>query len=365
MKAFSRLDRYVASLFVKSYGMCLFFFVGLYLVAQNLSNLRHYVDAARVFDLSAWELFDSILHYSAVDVPFVFLLSSPFITLMAAIFTLLHLRASNEITPILTSGVSLYRALLPILLGGALLTAGMIGMQEWFVPRLSLERTRLRSFLEERENPNESDQVPIVQDRKGNHAFVERWIYDAEKAEGFHITKIEPDTKTIREVNAVWAIWDDESHRWILGGGEERVRHEDGRTTSRSVDSVEGTGITPSLLLSKMKDPIDLSFTELAMLFRMDPANPTWRILLHFHVTFPLANLLLLLLGLPLALRPEARGTLVGIAECAGVCVSYFLLDYIMRELGTRGVLHPVMAVWTPVILYGSLGITLFDSMRT
>jgi lipopolysaccharide export LptBFGC system permease protein LptF len=88
-------------------------------------------------------------------------------------------------------------------------------------------------------------------------------------------------------------------------------------------------------------------------------------VLLHYHLTFPLSNLLLLLLGLPFVLRPGSRSLLLGMVIAIMICGAYFAFDAMCRNFGEKGELHPVLAAWFGVIFFGSLGIVLLDSVKT
>ena len=93
--------------------------------------------------------------------------------------------------------------------------------------------------------------------------------------------------------------------------------------------------------------------------------KPKWKVLLHYHLTFPLSNLLLLLLGLPFVLRPGARSIMLGMVIAIVICGAYFAFDAMMRNLGEKENLHPVLAAWFAVIFFGSLGVVLLDSVKT
>jgi lipopolysaccharide export LptBFGC system permease protein LptF len=47
------------------------------------------------------------------------------------------------------------------------------------------------------------------------------------------------------------------------------------------------------------------------------------------------------------------------------LCIGFFAADLVFRNLGLQATLDPRIAAWMPVLLFGSLGIVLYDSMRT
>jgi lipopolysaccharide export LptBFGC system permease protein LptF len=82
-------------------------------------------------------------------------------------------------------------------------------------------------------------------------------------------------------------------------------------------------------------------------------------------VTFPLANVVLLLVGLPFLMQFErGRGT-EGLVAGFLLCVFYFAADFVSLNLGMQGQIDPILASWLPPLFFGSLGLVLFGSIRT
>ena len=120
------------------------------------------------------------------------------------------------------------------------------------------------------------------------------------------------------------------------------------------------------LLAIKGRDkPLELSFSEIDSLLRAEPNDRGYLTLLQYSITFPIANLLLLLVSLPLLLGRERGHQLEGLVGGFLMCVVYFAVDFVCRALGMEGTLSPLVSSWLPVLLFGSLGIALFESART
>jgi lipopolysaccharide export LptBFGC system permease protein LptF len=116
-------------------------------------------------------------------------------------------------------------------------------------------------------------------------------------------------------------------------------------------------------MVAQEKEPFDLSFAELGQLFASSK-QPRFQVLMHYHVTFPAANLLLLLLAVPFVLRYDRQRVMSGLAVAFFLCVAYFAVDAALRGMGEK-TLHPVLAAWFAPLFFGALGITLFDGVRT
>ncbi len=73
----------------------------------------------------------------------------------------------------------------------------------------------------------------------------------------------------------------------------------------------------------------------------------------------------LLLLGIPFVLRERHKSPVAGVGLCLVLSSAYFVVDFLLRDLGNRGSLPPVAAAWLPPLVFGSLGLATYDSMRT
>ena len=96
-----------------------------------------------------------------------------------------------------------------------------------------------------------------------------------------------------------------------------------------------------------------------------EPSNSQFQTLAQYSLTFPLAGLVLLLVGLPFVVVSERGRAGERIARGFFLCVVYFGVDFVARTLGLQGELGPVFSGWFPLVLFGSLGVVLTASMRS
>ena len=144
LELFGRIDRYIAGLFVGAYFTSLLLVVGLAVIIDVASNLDYF---------TPWESGESaptslILRYYALNAPFLYLQVAPFVTVSAALFSVVKLSRHNELVACLNAGVSARRAVVPLFLGGALAALGMVALRELATERLGPERDRLRHLLD-------------------------------------------------------------------------------------------------------------------------------------------------------------------------------------------------------------------------
>ena len=86
----------------------------------------------------------------------------------------------------------------------------------------------------------------------------------------------------------------------------------------------------------------------------------------HSRVASPLINFVLLFLGIPFVVGFErmSRNIFLRVGISILICCAFFVLSYICMNLGNMGILHPVLAAWLPGVVFGCLGLFLFDGMR-
>jgi LPS export ABC transporter permease LptG len=85
-----------------------------------------------------------IVEVFVLSLPFIIAMTLPMAVLLAVLYTFSHLAADNEITAMRASGISVYQALTPVLLWGAVMAALNFGFVDQILPRTN---ARLRALL--------------------------------------------------------------------------------------------------------------------------------------------------------------------------------------------------------------------------
>jgi len=86
---------------------------------------------------------------------------------------------------------------------------------------------------------------------------------------------------------------------------------------------------------------------------------------LNFKLTFPLASLIMALLGIPFAFSMGKRGTLVGIGLSVVIAIVFWGATATFRSLGYVNYLSPFLAAWGPSLIFGAVGLYLISTLKT
>lgn len=377
---FGRLDRYVGRVFAGAYLLAALLVVGLFFVVDLAGNLDDYLKPAR--DGTPTPL-AKVARYYLLNLPFLYLQVAPFVTLIAGLFTVARLQKAREVIAALSAGVSARRLLAPVFAGGLLLTAAVMGLREYVVATIGFERSVLRVELD--------DHTPWIvlekvrpKDVEGRMFQVERfWLADRDALggaawdrRGLDLARFEGFT-AVREVNGVWRSYRVATGRWDASASPptwrlEGARLEEVGPTERDDSPLGGLdgplAFTPFDVWVAWKgrnQTLDLSFAEASYLARRDPQNVQYRTLRLYFLSFPLANVVLLLVGLPFLLQYERGRGSEGIVAGFLLCVVYFAADFVTLNLGMQGQIGPIWACGLPAVVFGSLGLVLTGTLRT
>jgi lipopolysaccharide export system permease protein len=349
------------------------YLVGLFLLVDFVTRLDKFLEAKAEIEKTGRTLAGAMLQYYAAGVPLIVLQVAPFVTVMGACMALVDLRRWNELYPMMESGRSLARILAPVVAFSALLTAVLVVAHDGLAPLAVQARIEVERAMEN-DVGHVTYRLPHVRDGAGNTWSIYGWDPVAEVAEGARSAPFKAKGRTYdlleipkmtwRKTEGAPGGWFPEKGRLFLPAGD----RPGGSDTVLEVpsDRAVPTDITPSdIELARASEDIEgLSTSGLRRLRDRHPGLPYLSVLLYRRITYPLANLILLLVGVPLVLRGEGASLFLSVLAALGVCAGYFVFDSIACDLGGRGVLPAGVATWLATIAFGAAGVTLMDAAR-
>jgi lipopolysaccharide export system permease protein len=358
------LDRYVARAVVGSLAASLVFFLFLTILLDLLSNLGNYLDRADKEGIGTLSLFGYLAGYYVKLAPFTFVGIAPFITVIGCMFAVARLMGSNELQPMLFVGRSMGRVLRPTLLCATVMALCMVSCWQWVVPTMATDLGEARAFLAGGERAIKN--VVLEERRAGFMLHVGQYDADTRQMDDVRLLRVGDQPGDAALIKAAAASWDAATGDWRLQDGVRKTADKD-----RPCAFLGTPQWTPQVVLQRGQENVDsevLSYDELLETRKQRPNSIGVAMALHRHIAYPLANVILLLLSLPFAIHFERGSRIERVLSAIGVCVvcvAYLLFDLTCQNLGYGGHLHPVVAAWSPTILFGALGVVLFSGVRT
>ena len=368
-----RLDRYVLKRFLGFYGLSLLYLVGLFLLVDVVARLDRFLDAGEQLRADGRSVAGTALEYYASSLPVLVLQVAPFVTVMGACMALVDLRRWNELYPMMEAGRSLARILAPVVAFSVAVTVVLIVAQDRFAPRAVEARIRIERAMEDPEDRAKS-RVPHVRDSAGNVWSLSKWDPATGTAEGvravpFRVGAAEYDVLEVPRMR--WGRGPDGKAGWLPEGGR-LLAAADRPGSAEAERTVPArlplpTSLAPADIEMALAsaDLEGLSTGRLQRLRDRSPELPYLTVLLHRRVTFPLANLVLLLVGVPLVLRGSGASIFFSVLAALGVCTAYFVVDAVACDFGGRGILPAGVATWLSTVLFGAAGIAMMDAQRS
>lgn len=358
-----RLDRYVLGSFLRHWFVVATAFVALFTMLDLVGHSDEIAEAKQAYGSVA----AITLRYYLWNAPFLLVQFAPYVTLLAALSTVMQLLRNREWTPMLTAGRSAWRAFLPMLVAAAGLGFLLSGVREVGFRQLQVERAQLQHQLFEQEDWRPTELwVRGPRDERLQVRAIEPFGDQADprpRLVGLEMFSLGPRGEDV-SLRADAARWDGQS--WILSGGRRTVAGDQAR--EEGVDRLEQAGLAPKDFLRAwfgQHQPLELTAFDARELLARDPGHRQAATLGWSLSAAPWVHVVLLLLGLPFVLSFERRTSLEGVAVGLLLCAFFFVADFLFQDLGQRGVLSPWLAGTGPVLLFGALGIWGQDRLAT
>lgn len=355
------LDRYV----MREFGKLFMLFV---LAVPLLFILGDWTDNLDTFTQDGISTGRVALSY-LYQLPQFVLYSLPIGALIATVFTVGNMTRHSEMAAAKAGGVSFYRALRTLPLIGVVLTLVGLGLSE-LVP--VTERLR-RQTLGKQESASYARSDFVFAGRDGESYAIRRLDTegggvirnmtverpgDLEHAPSIYITSEE-------------ARFDTLSGSWRLMGGYYRLLLDD--TTERTIQFGELRSSrfreTPEQLTARPKEPEEMRFAELGDYIEIleRSGNEPLELMVERYqkLAIPLATLIIILFGAPLANSSSRGGPAYGIGISLGITIVYLMMFKVTEAAGSTGALPIWAAAWLPNIVFAVAASLLLWRIRT
>ena len=374
------IDRYVLRQFICTFLVCYLSMTGLFIVFDAFTHMEEFLRCGREQGsvlglLTSYYSYRSVLFFDQM----VGLLS-----LIAAMFTISCLQRHNEMTALMSAGISRLRVAVPVIAMAVVIAFLAAGSREFLIPRFrdqlsrrpqdligdvgrSLQprydnRTDVRiggemTFVENMRISKPLFLMPRSLDNYGGQFSAKRAFYQppiAERPGGYLLDEmIKPsdlqekpslrlDGKPVTITPLDAPGWLEPDQCFVVS--DVTFEQLTGGHAWREYSSTK-------TLIEGLRNPSLASGADV-------------RVAIHSRMTKPFLDVTLLFLGLPLVLTRQSRNVFVALGLCS-LMVSVFSLSVIAFEhLGKIYSISPSLAAWAPLIIFVPAAVAMADSMR-
>ncbi|HEV2116858.1 MAG TPA: LPS export ABC transporter permease LptF [Terriglobales bacterium] len=296
--------------------------------------------------------------------PYLIYKTTPMSMLLAVLVTLGLMQKANELTAMKASGISIYRIVVPILLTGVLLASGLFFFDQFYLPAANRRQDALRNIIK-----GKPAQTYLRPDRRwivGQHDTIYYYqFFDSDRDQFASITayELEPHSFQItRRIYAVRAHWEDSLGKWIYEKGWDRAFHGPAIESYKKFDVATFAGLSehPSYFKKEVKQSSEMSYEELTNYIRdLEQSGfdvVRLKVQLQEKFAFPLITFVMAILAIPFALTTARRGALTGVAIALGIAVAYTIVSSLFEAMGNLSQLPPLLAAWSPDLIFALVG---------
>ena len=293
----------------------------------------------------------------------------PYAVLLTTLLTLGTFSRHSEITALKAVGISLYRITLPLILIVLIISFFSFLGNDYLVP-FSNQKTRyLLDVKVRKESPTGFFKNYKIWYRSDRRILNIQLVDAAKKAlKGLTLYEFDDQFRCIQRIDASEARWAD--GKWRFYDGAIRDFEESGSFRTSAFNEIDfPLKENWESFQKSARDSAEMSYAELRAYIQKIQASgydaTRYLVDLYGKISYPLLNLIMILIGVPFALKTGRSG---GVALSIGISMmigfAYGITFYLFLSFGKSGILSPLLSSWIPTVLFGLAGIFTLMSVR-
>ncbi len=297
--------------------------------------------------------------------------------LMATLYTFWQLSRSNEVTAMRASGISIYQIMMPFVIVGLLVSAGIFTVKETITPKAVFWADAFKH----------NDFKPLDKMIYGNQAFYNSRDYRAWQVtefdlkkpnylKGVKVTQERPDGTRMYDINAVEGYYMDK--QWWLTGVQ--IQHYDKnnnpvgklvppKSDRNNIREFPELTEESEMFVAGVKKWEYLSARDIALYIKYNPnmseKNYASRIFdIHSRLAMPWACLIVVIFGIPVGVQGGRSNALTGIITAIGMFFAFYAFSQVGIFFGKREIISPILGAWLPNIVFLFFGVIMIRRAR-
>lgn len=343
------LDRYIIiSVFGLFFG-CLATFFSLYIIIDIFAHLD---------DILKQHISLGILYrYYFSYLPIIFVQVTPIAGLISTLYTFGRLNRGNEIVAMRSAGMSIYQITRTVIIFGLLLSVCVFWVNDRLLPRSTAITERIKLHMEGNSQKIHDKEREVISSLsmyglRNRLFFVGRFSPSSNTMENIVILEHDEKQNIIKKVVAAKGVYKDGLWRFyqcITYNFEESGQMK--QDPQYLPEEVMAIPESPRDFLTQRQRPEIMTIAQLDdYIWRLSKSGATTvirnlKVDLYQRFTMPLTSLIIILLGIPFALKMKKRATglsSLGISIMVGFL--YFVLSAVSIALGKVGFITPFLA---------------------
>ena len=363
-----KLDIYLLRQFISILTMAILGFVTVFVIVDLIENIDKFIDNSVHLKI--------IFLFYIYTLPWFFSIGLPMATLIATVFSIGLMAKRNEWAAMKSSGISLYRIAIPLLLAGIVLSIISYELDNNLVTSgnekvSEIEQQHMRRNA--RRNTFRTSKIlhdVLLQKHATTHISLGKYSINGMEADNAAIVSLENGFISKR-IDARKMFWNDSLLLWNINSYSIRNFDENGEEISTLIsanDTLINANFIPDDITKQFKSPDEMNYRELTERILLLKENGVktirWEVARYNKVSFALTSLIVMLFGLPLAVSKQKGGLAFAAGMSVFVIFAYYAFIKFGQSLGYKEVLDPLISAWIGNVVFAIGGIILLFSVR-
>ncbi|HEY6840509.1 MAG: lipopolysaccharide export system permease protein [Verrucomicrobiota bacterium] len=363
---FRIFDRYLIKNFLVPFFYSLFGMLAIWLVYDLGEHANDFQEAHLGFQ--------PIAQFYLAQIPFIVVNQLPLSVLLGLLYVLTRMSRRNEIVSMLGAGVSVPRLLLPLILLGMLLTAGLTVLNYELGPKGQWASAYMLDEIIKGKSKNARMDALVFPNRRDFRIWFVQ-LLDAKNEQLKNVQVVQQDGHGViqSKVYGQNATYDGSRKVWIFYNGKTANFDTEGNVSSEEFftqKEVSGWSETPWRLSSATLKGKYMTVPQLEHYLNENGDFPEsnlaeFKTQMWYRFALPWNVLVVVFVASPLCIAFSRRGALGGIAGGLFLFIGLFSSSNVFLALGQGSRISPLVAAWTPAATFLFLGFILLYRRAT
>ncbi|APF18073.1 permease YjgP/YjgQ family protein [Caldithrix abyssi DSM 13497] len=354
------LDRHLIKQFIINLILGIFAWIIIFVIVDLIENISKFLDRGASFS--------QIFFYYIYYIPYIISLTLPVAVLLSTLFTISSMAMNNEIVAQLSSGISLYRILRPLIVLALLISVFSFFFNEITVPQANQKRLDIKRYqIEKKPRPQAQSRSNVYIQISTNETLSAKYYNGSSKRAVEVSIKKFKGSELVERIDAKSMQWRDSTWK-LINVTVRRFKDQQEILIQRPDTVLAGLAVVPDDLALVQKKPEEMSYQELVKFIRelktigADPKK--WIVEKHLKISLPFANFIVVLLGAPLASRKRRGGMGLNFGLSLAISFTYFIIIRVGQVLGHNGSLDPLLGAWLGNLIFLTAGLIALARVR-
>jgi lipopolysaccharide export system permease protein len=350
-----KLDWYILKKFLTTTVFMVVIFSVMAVVIDTSEKTDDFVKSG----LSGYQI---LRQYYLGFVPFIISLIFPLMVFIAVILFTSKMAGRSEIVAILAGGVRFNRMLYPYMMGAVLFGGSFWVATQYFIPKANVLRAGFQAKYIDSESSYEKGEYYkkrrdyYIRVDSNTYAGMRNYDSSTKSAQGgFFMERVE-NGKVVYNLRAENIRWDTATRNWKLTNIVERTiegtKEKLTQTPVRNIKlSLRPDQIEDKYLKDKMTTPELMEFIRAEEARGTEGLN-TYKVERYRRDATPFSVILLTIMGAVIASRKTRGGSGLHLAVGIIIAALFVVMDKFSLTFSTKGNFSPVLAAWTPNIVF-------------